>query len=31
MDVRQQKSQLQIILKAAMVYDDGRIELEFWE
>jgi len=29
MDVRQQKAQLQTILKAAHVYRDGRIELEF--
>jgi site-specific DNA recombinase len=29
MDVRQQKAQLQTILKAAYVYNDGRIELEF--
>jgi hypothetical protein len=29
MDVRQQKAQLQTILKAARVYNDGRIELEF--
>ena len=28
-DVRQQKAQLQTILKAARVYRDGRIELEF--
>ena len=31
MDLRQQKAQLQIILKAAHVYRDGRIELEFRE
>jgi hypothetical protein len=29
LDVRQQKAQLQTILKAATVYKDGRIELEF--
>ena len=29
MDSRKQKAQLQTILKAAMVYRDGRIELEF--
>ena len=29
MDVRQQKAQLQTILKAARIYRDGRIELEF--
>ena len=29
MDIRQQKAQLQTILKAAHVYRDGRIELEF--
>ena len=28
-DIRQQKAQLQTILKAANVYKDGRIELEF--
>jgi len=31
MDVRQQKAQLQTILKAAHIYRDGRIELEFRE
>ena len=31
MDVRQQKAQLQTILKAATIYNDGRIELEFRE
>jgi hypothetical protein len=31
MDVRQQKAQLQTILKSAKVYNDGRIELEFRE
>jgi hypothetical protein len=31
MDVRQQKAQLKTILKAAKVYNDGRIELEFRE
>jgi hypothetical protein len=31
MDVRQQKAQLQTIIKAAKVYNDGRIELEFRE
>ena len=29
MDPRQQKAQLQTLLKAAYVYRDGRIELEF--
>jgi hypothetical protein len=29
LDIRQQKAQLQTILKAAYVYNDGRIELEF--
>ena len=29
MDLRQQKAQLQTILKAAYIYRDGRIELEF--
>jgi hypothetical protein len=29
LDPRQQKAQLQTILKAATVYKDGRIELEF--
>ncbi|MBA7689359.1 hypothetical protein ES703_97865 [subsurface metagenome] len=29
MDIRQQKAQLQTILKAARIYRDGRIELEF--
>jgi hypothetical protein len=29
LDVRQQKAQLQTILKTANVYKDGRIELEF--
>jgi site-specific DNA recombinase len=29
MEIRQQKAQLQTILKAATVYKDGRIELEF--
>ncbi len=29
LDTRQQKAQLQTILKAARVYRDGRIELEF--
>lgn len=29
LDIRQQKAQLQTILKAAHVYRDGRIELEF--
>jgi site-specific DNA recombinase len=29
LDIRQQKAQLQTILKAATVYKDGRIELEF--
>ena len=31
MDIRQQKAQLQTILKAAHIYRDGRIELEFRE
>jgi hypothetical protein len=31
MDIRQQKAQLQTIVKAAKVYNDGRIELEFRE
>ncbi len=31
LDIRQQKAQLQTILKAANVYKDGRIELEFRE
>ncbi len=31
MDARQQKAQLQTILKAARVFNDGRIELEFRE
>ena len=31
MDIRQQKAQLQTILKVALVYRDGRIELEFRE
>jgi hypothetical protein len=29
LEVRQQKAQLQAILKAATIYKDGRIELEF--
>lgn len=29
LDIRQQKAHLQTILKAAHVYRDGRIELEF--
>jgi len=29
LDIRQQKAQLQTILKAAHVYKDGKIELEF--
>jgi len=29
LELRQQKAQLQIILKAAHVYKDGKIELEF--
>jgi hypothetical protein len=29
LEPRQQKAQLQTILKAATVYKDGRIELEF--
>jgi hypothetical protein len=29
MDIRQQKAQLQTILKAANAHNDGRIELEF--
>jgi hypothetical protein len=29
LELRQQKAQLQTILKAAHVYNDGRIELEF--
>ena len=29
LDIRQQKAQLQMILKAVHVYHDGRIELEF--
>lgn len=29
MDIRQQKAHLQTILKAAHIYRDGRIELEF--
>jgi hypothetical protein len=29
LDVRQQKAQLQTILKAAYVYRDDRLELEF--
>jgi hypothetical protein len=31
MDVRQQKAQLQTIIKTTKVYNDGRIELEFGE
>ena len=31
MNVRQQKAQLQTIIKAAKVFRDGRIELEFRE
>jgi hypothetical protein len=31
LEIRQQKAQLQTILKAAQVYQDGRIELEFRE
>jgi hypothetical protein len=31
LEPRQQKAQLQTILKAAHVYKDGRIELEFRE
>ncbi len=29
LDLRQQKAQLQTILKSAQVYKDGKIELEF--
>jgi hypothetical protein len=29
LDIRQQKAQLQTILKAAQIYKDGRIELKF--
>jgi hypothetical protein len=29
LELRQQKAQLQTILKAAAVYKDGKIELEF--
>ena len=29
LDIRQQKARLQTILKAADIYKDGRIELEF--
>ena len=31
LEPHQQKAQLQIILKAATIYDDGKIELEFRE
>ena len=31
LDIRQQKAQLQTILKAVNVYNDGKIELEFRE
>ena len=31
LDLRQQKAQLQTILKAANIYKDGKIELEFRE
>jgi hypothetical protein len=29
LDIRQQKAQLQTILKSAHIYKDGRMELEF--
>jgi hypothetical protein len=31
LDIRQQKAQLQTILKAAHVYKEGKMELEFRE